>query len=82
MLLAFAMLTHHRLGTQACDHALDDNLVRMVLDLGLPHWPSFSMQELPKDTWDLLALFHTMAKTDYRQLRRPGRPRELLLRAR
>jgi hypothetical protein len=65
MLLAFAMLTHKRLGTQACARALDDNLVYMVLDMALPHWPSFSTQDSPKDTWDLRALFHAMAKADY-----------------
>ena len=65
MLLAFAMLTHKRLGTQACARALDDNLVHMVLDMALPHWPSFSTQDSPKDTWDLRALFHAMAKADY-----------------
>lgn len=65
MLLAFAMLTHQRLGTQPRGRALDDNLVRMVLDLALPHMPSFRMQESPEDAWELRGLFHAMAKTDY-----------------
>jgi hypothetical protein len=53
MQLAFAMLTHQRLGTQACARALDDNVIRMVLDMA------------PKYTWDLRCLFHAMKKQEY-----------------
>lgn len=56
MQLAFAMITHNRLGTQACAQVLDYNLVRMILETTIPI--------RSEDTWDLRGIFHAMNKIE------------------
>ena len=55
--LAFAMLTHCRLGNLACGKVLDHNLVQMILEQTVPI--------RSEDTWDLRSLFHAMRQVDH-----------------
>ena len=46
------MLTHDRMGMQACGSVLDYNLSRMIIKMTVPI--------RSEDTWDLRGLFHAM----------------------
>jgi len=56
MQLAFAMLTHHRLGMQSCGSVLDDNLVHMIIER--------TVAIRSEDIWELRGLFHAMIQVD------------------
>lgn len=54
--LAFAMLTHGRLGMQACGSVLDYSLVHMILESTVPI--------RSEDTWDLRGIFNAMIQVE------------------
>ena len=50
------MLTHDRMGMQACGSVLDYNLSRMIIEMTVPI--------RSEDTWDLRGLFHAMIQIE------------------
>jgi hypothetical protein len=56
--LAFAMATHDRLGTDARARVLDENLLRMIMDMALTQ--KLGAQVPTDEVWDLRGVFHAM----------------------
>lgn len=65
LLLAFAMLTHRRLGARARGRGLDEELVRMVLEEAFPDARRLRLHASPEAAWELRGVFHAMAQTEY-----------------